>query len=145
MHSNADVPRHLLRFGLTLESLFPAIGIAFATSSRLLSEYRPLATPWALAFFPLILMSVLRLRPWLCFFSGIVSTLGYLAAAYYVGWHFIAGLGGYTVTQTAVAYFSLLLLASGVLAAGVAKEIRTHVEAALREVETRALFKDLVI
>jgi len=143
LNSNAEVPRLLLYFGLALESLCPAIGIAFATSSRLLPAYRPLATPWVLVFFPIILISVLRLRPRLCLFSGVVSTLGYLIAAYYVGWRFIAGVGNFTVTQAAVSYFSLLMLVSGVLAAGVAKEIRTHVERALCEVETRAQLKEM--
>jgi hypothetical protein len=41
------------------------------------------------------------------------------------------------VTQTVVVYFALVLVIMGALAAGVAAEIRTHVEAALSEAETR--------
>src|SRR5437868_10962003 len=124
-----------------LEPFCPAVGVAFATSSHLLPDYRPLATPWVLAFFPFILLSVLRLTPRLCWVCGIVSALGYLAAAYVAGWHFSPGVSGFTVTQTAVKYFAFMLLITGALAAGVAAEIRSHVEAALREAETQHQLK----
>ena len=141
--SDGDIPRAVLYLGLILESLCPAVGVAFLTSSRLSSDYRPLATPWVLAFFPIILLSVLRLRPALCWFSGVVSTIGYLGAAHYVGWRFIAGTQGFTATQTAVLYFALCILVTGFLAGGVAAEIRTHVKAALRDAETRAQLRQV--
>jgi phosphoserine phosphatase RsbU/P len=47
------------------------------------------------------------------------------------------------VTQTAVKYFAFVLLITGALAAGVAAEIRTHVEAALREAETQHQLKQV--
>ena len=115
-----------------LECLFPAVGVASLVSNRLLPDYRPLATPWVLAFFPFILLSVLRLSPRQCWVCGIVSAFGYLTAAYLAGWRLSPGPDGFTVTQTAVKYFALVLLAMGALAAGVAAEFRTHVEAALR-------------
>jgi serine phosphatase RsbU (regulator of sigma subunit) len=132
-----DISNSMWYVSSILECLFPAVGVAFLASTRLLPDYRPLATPWVLAFFPFILLSVLRLTPRLCWVCGIVSTLGYLTAAYVVGWHFIPGPSGFTVTQTAVKYFAFILLITGGLAAGVAAEIRTHVEAALREAETQ--------
>ena len=119
-----------------LESLFPAAGAAFFSSSRLLQDYRPLATPWVLVFFPLILLSVLKLSPKLCCFTGLTSALGYLSSAVVQGWRFNPR-DGFAVTETAVPYFALVLLATGVLAAAVAIEIRGHVEEALREAETR--------
>lgn len=122
---------------IALESLFPAIGVAFLTSSRLLPEYRTLATPWVLAFFPFILLSVLRLSPKLCWFSGITSALAYILAAYLGGMRFNPGPEGFSATQTATLYFVLLLLATGALAAGVAGEIRLHLDAALHEAETQ--------
>jgi serine phosphatase RsbU (regulator of sigma subunit) len=128
---------------LALESLFPAAGMAFFSSSRLLPDYRPLATPWVLAFFPLILLSVLRLNPRFCSFSGFASATGYLTAAYVAGWRVNPGPHGYTVTQTAVVYFSLLLLATGIVAAAVAVEIRSHVEVALRELQTQQQLKEV--
>lgn len=143
LRSGKDISNFVWYFSSVVECLFPAVGVAFLTSTRLLPDYRPLATPWVLAFFPFILLSVLRLTPRLCWVCGMVSALGYLMAAYVTGWHFIPGPSGFTVTQTAVKYFALVLLITGGLAAGVAAEIRSHVEAALREVETQHQLKQV--
>jgi serine phosphatase RsbU (regulator of sigma subunit) len=143
LQSGKDIPSSTWYVSSVVECLFPAIGVAFLVSTRLLADYRPLATPWALAFFPFILLSVLRLTPKLCWVCGIVSTVGYLSAAYLAGWHFIQGPDGFTVTQTAVVYFAFVLLVMGGLAAGVAAEIRSHVEAALREADTQHRLKQV--
>jgi len=135
LRSGKEIPSAIWNSSIALESLFPAVGISLLASSRLLPEYRPLATPWALAFFPLILLSVLRLSPKLCWIAGVFSTTGYLVAAFITGWRF-TGSDGFTVTETAVAYFAAVIFATGVLAVGVAAQIRTHVDAALREAET---------
>jgi serine phosphatase RsbU (regulator of sigma subunit) len=134
------VPRFWWYCSLTLESFFPGVGIAFFASTRLQADYRPLATPWALAYFPLILLCVLRLNPRLCGVFGFSAALGYLVAAYFVGWRFNA-LNGFAVTETAVLFFAFLLLGTGILAGGVTSEIRNHVEAALREAETEHQLK----
>ena len=125
-----------------LESLFPAVGICFLASARLLPDYRPLATPWALAFFPFILLSVLRLSSKLCWIAGIFSTTGYLVAAFATGWRF-SRADGFSVTETAVLYFAAVIFTTGALAAGVATQIREHVEAALREAETEHQLKQV--
>jgi serine phosphatase RsbU (regulator of sigma subunit) len=143
LYSGKSISHFVWYVSSVLECLFPAVGIAFLASTRLLPDYRPLATPWVLAFFPFILLSVLRLTPRLCWVCGIVSAFGYLAAAYVTGWHFSPGPSGFTVTQTAVKYFAFVLLITGALAAGVAAEIRTHVEAALREAETQQQLKQV--
>src|ERR1700747_2893756 len=109
LHSGKDISNLVLYVSSVLECLFPAVGVAFLASTRLLPDYRPLATPWVLAFFPFILLSVLRLTPRLCWVCGIVSALGYLTAAYVAGWHFSPGPRGFTVTQTAVKYFAFVL------------------------------------
>ena len=143
LQSGKDISSSTWYVSSAVECLFPAIGVAFLVSTRLMADYRPLATPWALAFFPFILLSVLRLTPKLCWVCGIVSTLGYLSAAYLSGWHFVQGPEGFTVTQTAVVYFAFVLLVMGGLAAGVAAEIRGHVEAALREADTQHRLKQV--
>jgi len=141
LHSGQSISNFLWYGSSILECLFPAVGVAFLASNRLLPDYRPLATPWVLAFFPFILLSVLRLTPRLSWACGIISSLGYLAAAYLVGWHFSPGPDGLEVTQTAVLYFAFVILITGALAAGVAAEIRTHVEAALREADAQHQLK----
>ena len=142
LRSGNDIPNFIWNSSIALESLFPAVGIAFLASSRLLPEYRPLATPWVLAFFPFILLSVLRLSPRLCWIAGVFSTTGYLLAAFLTGWKFSSS-DGFTVTETAVAYFAAVIFATGILAAGVAIQIRAHVEAALREAETEHQLKQV--
>ena len=137
LQARGDVSPTVWYFTITLETLFPAIGIAFMTSTRLLPDYRPLATPWALVFLPFIFLSVLRLNTRLCIFSGIISAIAYLAAAYYTGWRPASSLNGFSVTQTAVLTYSIIFILSGFLGGGVAAQIRKHVEAALREAETR--------
>lgn len=123
---------------ILLESSFPAVGIAFFASTRLETAYRPLATPWVLAFFPLIILSTLRLNPWISRLAGLVASASYLAAAFYQGWRpSLEDLKGHSVTQTAVGFYALILLSSGFVAGAVSREIRKHVEAALREAETR--------
>jgi len=143
LHSGKDISNFVWYVTSVLECLFPAVGVAFLASTRILPDYRPLATPWVLAFFPFMLLSVLRLTPRLCWVCGMVSALGYLTAAYVTGWHFSPGPSGFTVTQTAVKYFAFVLLITGALAAEVAAEIRTHVEAALREAETQNQLKQV--
>jgi serine phosphatase RsbU (regulator of sigma subunit) len=137
LQSNTDIPHYLFYLTLSLECLFPALGVAFTASGRILPEYRPLASPWVLGFFPFILLTVLRLRPILGWLSGIISTVSYLLAAVSLGWSLTPGPNGFTAPQTAVLYFSLLLLVTGALAAGVANEFRLQVQAALREADTR--------
>jgi serine phosphatase RsbU (regulator of sigma subunit) len=142
LRSGGEIPRAIWDSSIALEALFPAVGICFLASSRLLPDYRPLATPWVLAFFPFILLSVLRLSPRLCWIAGVFSTIGYLLAAFVTGWRF-TGSDGFTVTETAVAYFAAVIFVTGMLAAGVAKQIRMHVEAALHEAETEHQLKQV--
>jgi serine phosphatase RsbU (regulator of sigma subunit) len=143
MEADEDVADWVWYLSTAFESLFPAVGIAFLVSTRLLPDYRPLATPWMLVFFPFILLSVLRLNPKICCISGTLAALGYMTAAYLAGWRWSPGPTGFTVTQTAVVYFALVLLIMGALAAGVAGEIRAHVKAALREAETQHQLKQV--
>ena len=142
LRSGKDIPTLMWNSSIALECLFPAVGISFLASTRLLPEYRALATPWVLVFFPFILLSVLRLSPTLCWIAGVFSTAGYLLAASLTGWTF-SGLDGFSVTETAVAYFAAVILGTGILAAIVATQIRTHVEAALREAETEHQLKQV--
>src|SRR5262249_28046753 len=142
LHSGQIVPRFLWYCSLTLEALFPTIGIALFASNQLHVDYRPLATPWAVAYFPLMVLSVLRTNPKLCGVFGFASALGYLAAAYSVGWRFDAE-NGFSVTETAVPFFASLLFTTGMVAAGVTIEIRRHMEAAMREAETAHQLKEV--
>ncbi len=136
LRSGTNVSEFFWYCAITLESLFPASGVAFLSSPELHVDYRPLATPWVLAYVPIILLSVLRLSPRLCGLCGFASAIGYLLAASFTGWRFDPR-DGFGVTETAVPYFALLLLSTGFVAAFVASQIRGYVTEALREAETR--------
>ncbi|RZU41559.1 serine phosphatase RsbU (regulator of sigma subunit) [Edaphobacter modestus] len=139
-----DLPRALWLFNIILEIAVPALGIAYFSSPRLAAEYRALATPWVLAFFPLILLSVLRLNPRVSQIAGIAAALGFLASAYSLGWRpSLENLSQHSATQTAVGFYAAILLASGFLAGMVSGEIRKHVQAALREAEMQRQLKEV--
>jgi serine phosphatase RsbU (regulator of sigma subunit) len=143
---NADdpLPQGLWNFNVILEIAIPALGIACFSSPRLAFEYRPIATPWVLALFPLILLSVLRLNPRVSQIAGVTAMIGYLASAYYLGWRpSLVDLRQHTVEQTAVAFYAAILLASGFIAGMVSAEIRKHVKAALHEAEMQRQLKEV--
>ena len=139
-----DLPFRAWVASVIVETSFPAIGIAFLVSPRLEAAYRPLATPWVLVYFPFILLSVLRLSPTICYVSGFMATATYLASAYYHGWRFdLHNLAGQSFEEIAVRFDAGILLASGFIAGVVAREIRKHVQAALREAETERHLKQV--
>ncbi len=139
LNNSHDLPQALLLFSIVLEIAVIAFGIASFSSPRLAYEYRPIATPWVLALFPLIMLSVLRLNPRVSRIAGVVATIGFLGSAYYLGWRpSLRDLSQHSVEQTAVAFYAAIILASGFIAALISKEIRKHVEAALREAEIKS-------
>lgn len=143
LESGQDIPPVIWAFNLLLEIVAPALGIAYFSSPRL-GEYRAIGTPWVLAFFPLILLSVLRLNPRVSRILGAAAAAGYLIAAYAVGWRpSLHNLSEHTVAQTAVAFYAVILLATGFIAALVSSEITKHVRAALHEAETTRLLKQV--
>ncbi len=137
LSANQEFPRILWVSGTILETCVPAIGVAWLTTTGFESAYRPLASPATLLFFVFIILSILRLDPWICRLAGFTAATSYLAAALYLGW--IPPTPGHPApaTQTDVSLYAIILLVSGFIAGGVAGEIRKHVEAALRELETR--------
>jgi len=144
LKTGRDLPHALWMFSIVLEITAPALGVACFSSPRLLEEYRPIATPWVLAFFPLIMLSVLRLNPRISQIAGFAAAIGYLASAYYLGWRpSLEDLAQHTAAQTAVVFYALILLASGFIAGMVSDEIRKHVGAALHEAEMQRQLKQV--
>ncbi|HXZ80168.1 MAG TPA: PP2C family protein-serine/threonine phosphatase [Terriglobales bacterium] len=132
-----SVPSRYWVISTLLETSIPAFAIAFLASPQIQDVYRPLATPAVLAFFIFIILSTLRLDLWICWLSGVVATLAYVAAALYLGWRPpVLGIPS-PVTQTYVGLNALTLLFGGAIAGAVARQIRKHVDAALREAETK--------
>jgi serine phosphatase RsbU (regulator of sigma subunit) len=144
LKAERSLPRVLLVFNISLEIVVFAMGIAFFSSPKLAPEYRPIATMWVPALFPLIMLSVLRLNPQVSRIAGAVAAAGYLASAYYLGWRpSLVNLSQHPVTQTTVAFYAVILLASGFVAGMVSGEIRKYVEAALHEAEMQRQLKEV--
>ncbi len=144
LRTGHDLPHALLLFSIILEIGVVAFGIASFSSPRLAFEYRPIATPWVLALFPLIMLSVLRLHSRVSRIAGITAVIGYLSSAWYLGWRpSLRELSQHTVEQTAVAFYAAILLASGFIAAIISEEIRKHVQAALHEAEIERQLKEV--
>jgi serine phosphatase RsbU (regulator of sigma subunit) len=137
LRNEREFPRFVWFAGTIIETSVPAIGVAWLTTTGFDLVYRPLASPATLLFFVFIILSILRLDPWICRLAGITATISYLAAAVYLGWIPPTPGTPAPVTQTDVSLYAVILLVSGFVAGGVAGEIRKHVEAALREAETQ--------
>src|SRR5213595_841685 len=123
---------------ILLETLLPALAVAFLSSASIDPIYRPLANPAGLAFFVFIILSTLRLNPALCRLSGVTAAVSYLAAAAYLCWRpSISGGTSLLSPQKAVFGYATALIIAGFVAGVVAGEIRKQVDAALREAEMR--------
>jgi serine phosphatase RsbU (regulator of sigma subunit) len=123
---------------ILLETLLPALAVAFLSSASIDPIYRPLANPAGLAFFVFISLSTLRLNPTLCRLSGLAAAISYLAAATYLGWRpLLSGATSLLSPQKAVFGYATALIIAGFVAGVVAGEIRKQVDAALREAEMR--------
>ena len=120
-----------------LETSIPAVAIVFLTSQQVEAIYRPAASPAVLVFFIFIILSTLRLDPWIAVLSGVVASVTYLCAAWYLGWRLPLPGAGAPVVQTTVTLNAITLLIGGIVAGAVASQIRRHVRAALREAETK--------
>ena len=120
-----------------LETSIPAFAIAFLTSAQVEVVYRPLASPAVLVFFIFIILSTLRLSPWIGALSGTVAAVTYICAALYLGWRPPLPGAPAPVTQTSVTLYAITLLLGGLVAGAVAGQIRKHVQSALREAETK--------
>ena len=137
VEAGQSLPLWLWVLSTILETSIPAFAIAFLASTHIQTVYRPLATPAVLAFFIFIILSTLRLNLWICWLSGAVATFSYIAAALYLGWRPpVLGVPS-PATQAYVGLNAITLLVGGLVAGGVARQIRRHVEAALREAETK--------
>lgn len=102
-----------------------------------LAPYAAITSPAIVVYSILITLTTLRLQPLLCLLAGAVSAGGFAALLLYI----IFGLGiRYPTTglhPEAYIMIFILILTSGVAAAWVTREIRTHLNAALGEAETR--------
>ncbi|HWC15951.1 MAG TPA: SpoIIE family protein phosphatase [Terriglobales bacterium] len=137
------IPDWFWTINVVIEMTVPALGVAFLVSDRISPEYRPIATSWVLLFFPFLILSTLRLSPLLSAVAALTGAVEYLLAAAYTGWRLKSDLQTNPVAHSAVPFFAVMICATGLVAALVAREIRTHVQAALREAEVERQRKQM--
>ena len=141
--SGPKIPDWFWTFNVVVEMSVPALGVAFLVSDRIIPDYRPIATSWVLLFFPFLILSTLRLSPVVSGVAAVTGSVSYLLAAAYNGWRLKSNLQTNSVTHSAVPFFAVMICATGLVAALVAREIRAHVEAALREAEAERQRKQM--
>jgi serine phosphatase RsbU (regulator of sigma subunit) len=137
LESHGSLPVRFWIISTILETSIPALAIAFLNSQQIDAVYRPIASPALLAFFIFIILSTLRLDPWISFLSGSVASVTYVCAAVYLGWRLPLPGTPAPVSQTNVSLNVMTLFLGGMVAAAVAGQIRKHLQAALREAETK--------
>jgi serine phosphatase RsbU (regulator of sigma subunit) len=117
-----------------VESLFPTIGLAVIIATGMTRPYAGLVAPVVPTYFLIIALSTLRLSPALARLSGLCSAVGYSAVAIYVFARYPTpdlGTGMYPIEF--YVGNTVVILVAGLVAGEVARQIRGHVHAALRE------------
>ncbi len=132
-----DLPQAVWGFNVLLELCMPALALATLIGPRLPDVWAPLASPFILTYFPLLTLSILRFNPSLSCMGGGVGACGYFMAAYCRGWRIDWQRAAHsTVEQSGVLIYGILILASGLVAGAVAREMQKYMRAAVSEVET---------
>ncbi len=140
-----DLPLFAWLVNIGVETLFPTVAIIILTGSAFMGPYRALTAPAAHAYYFFIVLAALRLRPVLCFVTGLATALAFLGLTAYTFHTFPAGAcaeGGAYPFQIYLTY-GLFFLISSSAAAVLAARFRECALCALRECETRRRFEEL--
>jgi serine phosphatase RsbU (regulator of sigma subunit) len=136
LQSDKDIPTATWVVNVVVESQLPTLALFLLLASKWMTPYQVLVAPAMLLYFLFIILSTLRITPSLTILTGLLSALGYLCVTFYIEEKFQGSRGelGAFPLSIYIIYASLILIA-GVIAAVVAGQIRSYVEAALREAE----------
>jgi serine phosphatase RsbU (regulator of sigma subunit) len=117
-----------------VEALFPAVGLGVLIATGMTRPYAALVAPVVLTSFLFVSLSTLRLSPFLSRLSGLSSAAGYTAIVIYVFARYPAPeVGGETHPVEFYIGNVVVILVAGLVAGAVARQIRGHVSATLRE------------
>ena len=141
-----DLPHWAWSANAGLEALLPTIVIILITESAYMGPYRALSAPATHGYYIFIILSTLRLRPGLCFLTGVTSALGFAAAMAYTFVVHPAGrsAGGPAYPLQVYATYGILYLICGAIAAWLSSQFRQHVLGALGEAAIRGQYERLV-
>ena len=134
LHLKTDLSRAGLLLTVFVETLFPTAGIVLLIATGITNPYAALFAPIVLTYFLFIILSTLRLSPLLARLTGIFCAAEYTLVASYVFIRYPVPLVRQAMQP--VEYYvgtAIVILAAGLLAGEVARQIRSHVGAALRE------------
>ncbi len=141
-----DLPLWAWSANAGIEALLPTILIILITESTYMGPYRALSAPATHGYYIFIILSTLRLRPGLCFLTGLASALGFAAVTAYT---FIVhperpSAGDPAYPLQVYATYGILYLICGAIAAWLSSQFRRHVLAALGEAAIRGQYERLV-
>lgn len=138
LQDGTEIPRDKWVLNVLLESQIPTVAVLLLLGVPWLTPYQVLVAPAVLIYFLLIILSTLRLSPTLSVLTGLLSALGYLLVTLFTAIRFQdPETRSDALPLTVYFIYAGLILTGGILAAVVASRIRTHVAAALREVELK--------
>src|SRR3954462_3677014 len=137
LQTESGLPVKFWIYSTILETSVPGWALAFLVSKEIDPIYRPVASPALLVFFILIIMSTLRLKPWISTISGVVASVSYLCAGWYLGWRPPFPGTPPSVAQSSVTLNAITLLLAGIVAGLITAQIRKHIQVALREAQTQ--------
>jgi serine phosphatase RsbU (regulator of sigma subunit) len=130
--------------GIFVESLLPTAALILQAHSAVVGPQRALTSPVLLVNFLFIILSTLHLDSGLSRLCGVCSAAGYAVASVYIYLLFPQVAAGWKLLEYGTWFtFAVFLLLGGFTAGAVARQIRLHVIAALREAEVRAKIAQL--
>ena len=146
MRREGDLPLWAWSANAGIEALLPTIVIILITENAYMGPYGALSAPAAHGYYIFIILSTLRLRPGLCFLTGVTSALGFAAATAYTFVVHPAGrsAGGPVYPLQVYATYGVLYLICGAIAAWLSSQFRQHVLGALGEAAVRGQYERLV-
>jgi PAS domain S-box-containing protein len=141
-----DLPLWAWSINTCIEVLIPTLALLLLTESPFMGPYRALAAPAIHGYYIFIILSTLRLRPSLCFLTGLASTLGFAAVTVYTLVVYPSGSrsDAHIYPLQVYATYGIFLLTCGTIAAWLSAQFRRHVVAAVREAAIRGQYERLV-
>ena len=125
---------------LVFELLIPTGAMVAQIVKPQLDAFTPLGAPVVLTYAILILLSILRLRVWMCLLAGTLAGALHLGAyVFTANWHG----GANPLGAPFYGSYSAILVLIGAAAALVTREVRGYVRLALNEAETEAKLESL--
>ena len=139
LRDDEDVVPELWVFNILIESQLPTVALFVLLLNAWITPYQVLVAPAIVIYFLFITLSTLRLRPSLTFVTGLLSAAGYLFVALYVELRYSGSTPASERFPFAVyIVYAALILVAGIIAALVARQIRSYVRAALREAKLQS-------